>query len=64
MLQLDPVASPCIRQCRLNAAQTCLGCFRSLEEIIDWSAAPDAARRAILARSARRRRQAGDPAPG
>jgi len=58
MIQCEPVTSPCIRQCRLNEAGICLGCYRRLEEIIDWSVTPDATRRAILARCARRRQQA------
>jgi len=59
MSQPEPVSSPCIRQCRLNEAGICLGCYRRLEEIVDWSVTPDFIRRAILARCAQRRLQAG-----
>ena len=28
--------SPCIQVCTLNDAKVCLGCRRSLEEIVSW----------------------------
>ena len=49
-----PVASPCVRRCCLNAEEVCLGCFRSLEEILQWAAADDAARAAMLANAQQR----------
>ena len=57
----DP-ASPCTGLCRLDAAQQhCLGCGRSLAEIAAWGTASPAARRAILAAIAGRRRPGGAP---
>ncbi len=35
--ELNPINSPCIRNCCLNEQDVCLGCFRSLEEIQLWS---------------------------
>jgi hypothetical protein len=32
-----PVASPCVFVCRLNSENYCVGCFRHLDEIRDWS---------------------------
>jgi len=55
------VASPCVRQCTLNDENVCLGCFRSLDEIKEWSGLDAPARRAVLAEAGRRR--AGSPAP-
>lgn len=52
-----PVGSPCVRNCCLNEEDICLGCFRSLDEIIHWSESTDAERRTILA-STEQRRQA------
>lgn len=49
------VQSPCVRNCCLNEADICLGCFRSLEEIICWSRADDEAKTQILTRVAERR---------
>ncbi|PHS27442.1 MAG: DUF1289 domain-containing protein [Methylophaga sp.] len=30
------VTSPCVRNCCLNNSDICLGCFRSLDEILLW----------------------------
>lgn len=49
-----PVASPCVRNCCLDERDICLGCHRSVEEIIAWGTADAAERRAILARAAQR----------
>lgn len=32
------IESPCIRNCCLDDNDICLGCFRSLDEILSWSA--------------------------
>ena len=32
-----PIESPCVRNCCLNEEDICLGCYRSLEEILQWS---------------------------
>jgi predicted Fe-S protein YdhL (DUF1289 family) len=42
-------ASPCVRDCCLDEAEVCMGCGRSLEEILRWQAASDEEREAILA---------------
>lgn len=44
------VASPCVRNCCLDADDICLGCFRTLTEIIHWGGAGAYERREILAR--------------
>lgn len=56
------VASPCIYICEMDEASGfCRGCFRTLEEITDWSRAGEDERLAILAAIARRR-GGNDPA--
>jgi predicted Fe-S protein YdhL (DUF1289 family) len=56
MNYLDPSAqSPCIRDCCLADDQTCLGCFRSLDEIKEWGLADDQRRAIILQNAALRR---------
>lgn len=51
-------ASPCINVCRMdNKSGLCVGCFRTLDEIADWSRADEAARQAILAAVAERCRK-------
>ena len=49
------VASPCTRICTLDAADECIGCGRTIGEIVRWSAADDDERRAIAARATLRR---------
>jgi predicted Fe-S protein YdhL (DUF1289 family) len=49
--------SPCIRNCCLDDGLTCVGCFRSLEEIKEWSVVDDHRRRIIL-QNAKQRREA------
>ncbi|MBJ7538073.1 DUF1289 domain-containing protein [Marinomonas transparens] len=31
-----PTANPCVRQCCLDDQDICLGCARSLQEILSW----------------------------
>lgn len=46
----DPVASPCTSVCTLDPARGyCVGCLRTLDEIVAWSTLDDDARRAIVA---------------
>ncbi|HEX3848311.1 MAG TPA: DUF1289 domain-containing protein [Steroidobacteraceae bacterium] len=42
------VPSPCIGTCKLDAANVCIGCRRTLAEIAEWSGAGDERRLAIL----------------
>lgn len=63
----DPLASPCVRNCCLDDDNVCMGCGRTLHEIVAWGTASDADKAAILTRSrervrARERRQRG-PSP-
>jgi uncharacterized protein len=48
------VASPCVDICRLNAHGLCVGCRRTIDEIMEWPRASDARRREILQELARR----------
>jgi uncharacterized protein len=54
---VDDLASPCVRNCCLDDDNVCMGCGRSLEEIVAWGAASDADKRAILARCRARNEQ-------
>ncbi|MDR8013353.1 DUF1289 domain-containing protein [Ectopseudomonas guguanensis] len=42
-----PLESPCRRQCCLDEHDQCLGCGRTLQEILDWGAADNERRRLI-----------------
>jgi len=41
-------SSPCIRNCCLNEDNICLGCFRSIDEIIQWSNATEQQKQKML----------------
>ncbi|MFZ2404635.1 MAG: DUF1289 domain-containing protein [Methylobacter sp.] len=42
------IASPCIRNCCLNEENICLGCFRSIDEIMQWNNVTEQQKREIL----------------
>ena len=48
LTQDEPVPSPCISVCRMDAETgLCAGCYRTLEEIAAWGGMDDDARRAL-----------------
>jgi len=50
------IESPCIRICTLDATgELCLGCFRTLDEIVAWTGLSEAERARVLARLPERR---------
>jgi len=51
----DLIPSPCIRNCCLNDEDVCLGCFRSLAEIVSWADADNPTRQLVLDNTVRRR---------
>ncbi|SEL80922.1 Predicted Fe-S protein YdhL, DUF1289 family [Colwellia chukchiensis] len=52
------VASPCVRNCCLNERDICLGCFRSLDEIMAWQKLEDSAKQKVLDLCRQRQQQA------
>jgi uncharacterized protein len=42
------VASPCVDICRLDGRGLCIGCRRTIEEIMEWPHAGAARKREIL----------------
>jgi uncharacterized protein len=57
-----PPQSPCVRDCCLDDELICVGCFRSFEEIKEWSIVDDERRRLIL-QNVRQRREASRITP-
>jgi predicted Fe-S protein YdhL (DUF1289 family) len=51
----DAFPTPCVRNCCLDDHNICLGCHRSLAEILAWANASNAEKTEILARCAARR---------
>ncbi|MFO0754552.1 MAG: DUF1289 domain-containing protein [Thermodesulfovibrionales bacterium] len=45
----DGIKSPCLKKCSLNRQNICPTCYRTLEEIMVWSAADDEQKKRILA---------------
>ena len=56
---LPLVPSPCTSVCRMSARTGwCEGCFRTIDEIVGWGAAPEARKREVWNRLIERAQQA------
>ncbi len=53
----NPVKSPCISVCSLNEEDVCIGCFRTVSEIIGWRQMDDDERREVVRLAGRRSRE-------
>jgi len=49
------VASPCVRNCCLDKKDVCIGCGRTVEEIVRWADVDDEEKRKILAAAEKRK---------
>lgn len=49
--------SPCVRNCCLDEDDICLGCFRNIEEIMQWSVSSDEQKKQILNKAEARKKQ-------
>ncbi|MFT6551303.1 MAG: putative Fe-S protein YdhL (DUF1289 family) [Zhongshania marina] len=47
-LKEKPVASPCVSVCALDDQDICTGCYRSLQEIGDWSEMNNERKREVI----------------
>ncbi len=52
-------SSPCIRNCCLDENDICVGCFRSIDEIMHWSRSSDAEKKEVLIRADVRKKASG-----
>lgn len=51
-----PVPSPCVSLCKMDVErQYCMGCLRTIDEIMAWSKAGDDYKQAVWTEIARRR---------
>tara|TARA_R110000782_G_scaffold49668_18_gene108091 strand:- start:1016 stop:1210 length:195 start_codon:yes stop_codon:yes gene_type:complete len=48
MNNTNDVQSPCVRNCCLNEDDICMGCFRTIAEIVSWSESNNEERKTIL----------------
>lgn len=61
----EPVPSPCVSLCKIDAtSQLCSGCWRSIDEIIQWSGADDHVKRSVWAEIVRRKAGQDSALPG
>ncbi|MFW6233489.1 MAG: DUF1289 domain-containing protein [Nanoarchaeota archaeon] len=51
------VKSPCINVCKLNENQICIGCYRSLDEIDNWSQLKDDEKIMVIEKAKQRRNE-------
>jgi predicted Fe-S protein YdhL (DUF1289 family) len=56
------IESPCIRNCCLDESDVCVGCFRSLDEILEWSKVSENDKQMILLKTQTRRKISQDSA--
>ncbi len=47
--------SPCVASCKLNADKICVGCFRHIDEIVDWNKKTDQTHLEIFAKISARK---------
>ena len=53
-----PINSPCIGLCTLDEKEKiCVGCFRNLDEIIDWTGFSEDEKFSVLERCIKRRKE-------
>ena len=50
----DTEDNPCVRNCCLDVDSTCMGCGRTLPEILEWHTAKGSRQREILAYAKKR----------
>jgi predicted Fe-S protein YdhL (DUF1289 family) len=54
----EPVRSPCVSVCALDDDGICVGCYRSADEITQWTSLDNAGKRAVVLCAAERARKA------
>ena len=52
---IKTIASPCINTCELNQANICTGCYRSIDEIMDWRELSNDVKEVIIERAKKRK---------
>ncbi len=61
---MSDVASPCTSVCKMDPGTGwCIGCLRSIDEIVAWGGLDDDAKRAVLALLPARRERVEADAP-
>jgi predicted Fe-S protein YdhL (DUF1289 family) len=50
------IDSPCTRTCCLDLNDVCVGCFRTLDEILAWSSLDNAQKKTVLSQCEQRKK--------
>ncbi|WP_372763917.1 DUF1289 domain-containing protein [Litorivivens sp.] len=50
----EVVKSPCISVCALDEDDLCMGCYRTMQEITDWSEYTNEVKREVIVRAQQR----------
>lgn len=53
--QNEKIQSPCIGQCCLDQEDVCVGCFRTMNEILNWTSSTSDEKLEVLSRCQQRR---------
>ena len=54
---MQQIASPCVRNCCLDEDDVCLGCFRHVDEIMQWRELTEPQKQAVITLTVERRAQ-------
>lgn len=54
---MDRIESPCVRNCSLDKDDICIGCSRSLEEIMGWGEASEDSKKETIERIKSRQKE-------
>ena len=46
--RIEEISSPCVGVCQYNNEEVCSGCFRTVEEISQWTTISDSEREMIM----------------
>ncbi|NNE62771.1 MAG: DUF1289 domain-containing protein [Gammaproteobacteria bacterium] len=52
---MEQTASPCVRNCCLGEGDVCPGCFRHIDEIMQWREMTEHQKQAVIVLTAERR---------
>ncbi|WP_345789732.1 DUF1289 domain-containing protein [Vibrio eleionomae] len=53
----EPLPNPCVKNCAMDGSKICVGCHRTIDEILQWHDASPAEQQEILLRAQARKKQ-------
>jgi len=55
MVSTIEITSPCVRNCCLDQQDVCIGCFRTLQQIMDWTSLDESQKLDVIKECEQRR---------